>query len=212
MRYVLLAIWFVFAFSCLATPAFAQSSRTENDIILEKMANSSGKEGRRIDWPAKSRVEWKTEVAKLALLEKSIKSLGTHDYAEFEEAVYKLEQMGEYAVPALVDILQDEGYSDRVYINAIYVTGRLKERGLGAISALSQYLYHKDPDYRAISSLAVGKMGPRADRVVPHLRRLLNDDFRWVRESAEIALFNIGTANALRSIKEHQAEQAGKEK
>ncbi len=126
--------------------------------------------------------------------------LDTDDQDVFERAVYKMEQMGEAATNRLVDIMEDGDSTDKQRMDAIYVTGRMGKEALGKAEVpVMNFLLDNNPDLRAVSASALGKM--KSKNSVSRLINLLDDEDEWVRKSAKKALENIGTRQARKAVK-----------
>jgi hypothetical protein len=144
-----------------------------------------------------------------------ILNLGAHNYLAFENSVRDLEEMGAAAVPHLVKILRDKSEKPRVHVNTIYALGRLGPKARRAVSAIIPYLRlgNKEEDFKAVSAIALGKIGKGAKDSVSHLVQLLFDVDPWVVKSARIALKRIGTEQAKRAVIDYdrlQGKKSGK--
>ncbi len=133
-------------------------------------------------------------------LEMLVNNLGAGNYGPVENAMREFEEMGEEAVPHLTAVLRDKDQEKKVHLNAIYALGRLGKDGRRGVSAIITYLRRNDEDFKAVSAIALGKIGKSArDAVVP-LSQLLFDESPWVIKSARDALLKIGTEQAQKSV------------
>lgn len=106
------------------------------------------------------------------------------------EAFRRLSEIGEPAVPALVDLFRQ---------NRIPVTGdasnalaKLGPRAAGAIPELLEILNGGDPDLKSRAVWILNRIGPPAESAVPSLTRLLRHPDPRLREAAAQALGEIG--------------------
>ncbi len=200
----------LFCFTLMLKPAvYANNIEEKEAEVLRKYYGSDLEAllNKPKNWPPKITVRKKdASDEEIETLEAALKALNSWDYALVERAIWKLEVLGEKAVPSLITILSNTEYNDRIYINTLYATGRIGKGGAKASNVVAQYLTHENPDYRAIAANALARMGHHAKRAIPYLRRALDDDNSWVQLSAERALFEIGTPNALRALKEHKMQ------
>ncbi|MDP6353675.1 MAG: HEAT repeat domain-containing protein [Planctomycetota bacterium] len=115
-------------------------------------------------------------------------------------AVYRLAEIGESAIPALIEELIRESDSKRDrnlearYTNPSQLLSvyALSAIGLPAVSALTGLLDHDDWWVRAAASDALGDIGAQAVSSVPSLTRMLKDHSEWVRRNAAESLGIIG--------------------
>ncbi len=121
-------------------------------------------------------------------------SLASTNEELLEKSYWELEQLGEYAVPRLVKIVEDEDKEEKERLNAIYALGRLGKNGAKALATLVPLLRDEDDDIRGTVVRSVGKIGDAS--AVFSIEPLLKDKSRWVREGAEGALKVIDSRDA----------------
>ena len=135
-------------------------------------------------------------------IEYAINNLDVGDYQSSEIAMYKFEQMAEDAVPYLVKEIRNKDISDRKLSNIIYVLGRIGSKAKASVPLLIPHLRHKNNDIRAVTTIALGKIGKGAKDAVPHLVKLQYDPSNWISESAQKALQRIKTKEAIKGFKD----------
>ncbi|MEG3955036.1 HEAT repeat domain-containing protein [Microcoleus sp. herbarium2] len=116
-----------------------------------------------------------------------IEKLKTNDGRELDAAMEKLGEIGEPAIPALREALQNKNL--QVRRSAAYV---LRRMGPPAIPALAKALKNSDANVRRDAAYALGRMGAEAKTAVPQLVPLLKDSDAKVRSNAASALEEIG--------------------
>lgn len=109
-------------------------------------------------------------------------------------AFRRLAEIGEPAVPTLVDLLGHGRSSVRA--DAFGTLAALGPRAAGAVPALLRMLEQGDPARRYTAAALLGAIGPSAVPAVPRLEQLLRDDDVSVREAAARALAAMGAAGA----------------
>lgn len=126
-------------------------------------------------------------------LDRALDMLNSSDHMMFEQNRWVFERLGERAVPDLMEVCNSTTSSRRERINAVYLLGTLGEDSAGAVPSLISILREneRDDDLKAITLLALGKIGPSARSSIPLVTRLSQDDHRWVQESAQFALKRI---------------------
>ncbi len=82
-----------------------------------------------------------------------------------------LAQMGEVAVPALIEALRDP--DTMVRVQAARSLARMGPTGSDAVPALIEALHDPDDLVREHAARALGQMGPAASEAIPHLIELL---------------------------------------
>lgn len=113
-------------------------------------------------------------------------------------AAHALAAIGQSAIPALVQVLVEEGDDDRRGW-AADVLGHIGPKAKVALKPLAMLLRHENPELRAWCAIALGKIG-RLKEIVPILIRILeNRNPRGLRYQAAEALGSIG-AGARRAI------------
>lgn len=133
---------------------------------------------------------------------RALAMLDTSDQQRFEQSVYAMERMGKRAVPGLIDVLKSAEASQRQQHNAIYISGRLGENARSAVPTLMRFLRDENPDTRAATAIALGKIG--APSSVDALSLLLFDKDKWVRKSVREALHRIDTDEAKEVLRQMQ--------
>jgi hypothetical protein len=103
-------------------------------------------------------------------------------------AIQALGQMGEAAIPALLEALGNG--DNRVHTGATEALGRMGET---AIPALIKALGNGDDRVRAGAAEALGRMGPRAAAAIPALTVNLFDENIEVREQTDYAIRRINS-------------------
>ena len=116
-----------------------------------------------------------------------IKKLKSNDERELDAAMEKLEKIGEPAIPALIEALQDKNLLVRQ--SAAKVLGYI---GSPVIPALAKALKNLDAGVRRSAASALGRIGIEAKTALPQLVPLLQDSDAGVRRSAAYAVGNIG--------------------
>ena len=116
-------------------------------------------------------------------------------------AAYTLGNIGEPAIPTLIETLQQESqaawnrnldrgdFTNPSQLDSIY---GLAATGESAVPALTEVLSDADWWTRAGAAAALGCMGEPAHGAVPALVKALKDDSEWVRRNAADTLGNIG--------------------
>ncbi|MBM3242164.1 HEAT repeat domain-containing protein [Candidatus Poribacteria bacterium] len=116
-------------------------------------------------------------------------------------ATVALGKMGQTVVPALIAALKDQDAPVRR--NAARALGDIGDPT--AVPALIEILNDEDGEVRGSAAVALGEMGPVA---VPALAAALKDENEAVGAMATWALQLIGTPEALRAVKENEAQKA----
>ena len=116
-----------------------------------------------------------------------IKKLKSKDERELDGAMEKLGKIGEPAIPALTEALQDK--NSLVGRSAAEVLAKI---GLPAIPALAKGLKNSNPFVRIISASALERIRLKAKTAIPQLVPALKDSEARVRSSAASALGSIG--------------------
>ena len=121
------------------------------------------------------------------------------------------------AVPALIQLLQDQDEDPRVRLNADWALGKIgvpeaikavEYAGQGRkAKKLIKELQDQNPEVRANAVRTLGQIGERAKNAVPTLTLALQDKDINVRASAIRALKEIGTLGALNAVKEYESRQ-----
>ncbi len=135
-------------------------------------------------------------------IERALLNLDSTNYAMAEAAIYKLEQMSDHAIPYLIREMREDDLSKRKLSNIIYTLGRIGPRAKITVPLLTSFLSHESNDIRAISVIALGKIGRGAQDAVPKLVKLQYDPHEWISESAQKSLKSINTKEARRGLKE----------
>ena len=116
-----------------------------------------------------------------------IKKLKTNNEKELDTAIRKLKKIGEPAIPALMEALQDRNLLVRQSAGEV-----LRQIGRPAISVLAKGLKNSDANVRRSAANILGNIGAEAKTAVPQLIPLLKDSDAGVRNSAASALTSIG--------------------
>jgi HEAT repeat protein len=119
----------------------------------------------------------------LPLLEKLLRD---SDDAVRIRAMHELAEVGDEAVPLLIEALKDE---ETVYW-ACLVLGEIGPKAGDAVGALTELLKPENPQLCREAAIALGQIGPAAAPAVPTLARLLDDELSC--ECATYALGQIG--------------------
>jgi len=119
-------------------------------------------------------------------------------YEEIEKVSSQLEQHGEAAIDALVQIMNDRGYSRVTRFGASFSLARIG--GERVVDPLITAL--NDPEMNYAAAWSLGRIGPIAKRATPHLVKIVTavpttslkrlDDFRATQEEAVEAIGRIG--------------------
>jgi HEAT repeat protein len=129
---------------------------------------------------------WKKEATKVSLFSfwNSSKDERRH------EAFRRLSEIGEPAVPALVDLLKKNKVP--VSGDAFNALGNLGTRAAGAVPDMIELLHNENATLRTRAAWILGTIGPDAESSVPSLAPLLKDPNVKVRQAAAQALGQIG--------------------
>ncbi len=139
------------------------------------------------------------------LVEELVRQRETHT-----QVTWAIEMLGTNAVPALVQVYQNEnGWDDKLEWAMNFV---LKEMGKKALSAIDPLLKiatnaTESADKRVRAITAVGSIGLPAEQAVPTLQELRQQKDTKIRGAALAAILNIGTAEAAPLLVE-QLDQA----
>ena len=136
-------------------------------------------------------------------VERLIKKLGHKKAKVRANATEALSNIGEDAVPALIQALQDQ--DEWVRSRATLALGRIGGGAEDAVPALMQTLQDKDVYVRKYAASALGSIGEGAIDAVPALIQVLQD--QDIRINAAFALGKIGTPEALKAVEEYQPQQ-----
>ena len=114
------------------------------------------------------------------------------------EATYALAQIGapaETAIPALMERTKDDSVEVRRYLAEAF--GGLGPIAAPAVPVLTDMLASdEDGQARFEAALALAQIGPAASDAIPVLAKAFNDENRYVRDNAVLALKRIDTADA----------------
>lgn len=108
------------------------------------------------------------------------------------EAFRRLAEIGEPAVPVLLDLMKDEGIP--VSGDAFNVLANLGPRAHSAIPDVIELLDDDAIELRRRAAWLLGTIGPAAERAVPRLTQLLGSPDAQLRRTAAQALGQIGGA------------------
>jgi HEAT repeat protein len=122
-----------------------------------------------------------------------VDKLKSTDQAVSGAASLELIRLGEPAVPALVELLQDPAPENRA-LAARTFWGMGARAGGTAAMALGEVLADGDGAVRVSAAMALANMGPPAAPAVPALIKALRDPSGEVRQWAARALGGIGRA------------------
>ncbi len=143
-------------------------------------------------------------------LDQALRDLGSSNPEAIEKSVQYFENMDETASIHLTRHLRNNRDDKRIRENAIYVIGRLGKKGEQAVPTLISFLRSEDADTRAVTAIALGKMGRGAKAAVDDLARLQFDGDKWVSQNAHKALVRIGTSKAKRIVRKFEELQDSK--
>jgi HEAT repeat protein len=101
-------------------------------------------------------------------------------------------KMGAHAVPALIQVIRDNKYSDSFRGMAAANLGEIGKLAEPAIPSLIELLTHQDEMVRGRSAYALGKIGGAAKSAIPSLIPLLKDQDPNVRAWTQDALSGLG--------------------
>jgi HEAT repeat protein len=107
-----------------------------------------------------------------------------------KEAFRRLTEIGEPAVPALVDLFREHDIP--VTNNASSALADLGPRAAGAVPELIDILNGNNPDLQSRAAWILSRIGPPAESAVPSLTRLLQHPNPRLREAAAQSLAQIG--------------------
>jgi HEAT repeat protein len=108
------------------------------------------------------------------------------------DAYRRLREIGEPAVPALLDLLRHRNIS--VSSDAFNALANMGPRAAGAVPELRRLLDGDDPELRRDAASLLGRIGPAAEPTVPSLAKLLEHPDKRLREVAGRSLGLIGGA------------------
>jgi HEAT repeat protein len=121
------------------------------------------------------------------------------------EAFRRLSEIGEPAIPALVDLFRQ---------NRIPVTGdafnalaNLGPRAAGAIPELLEIVNGETPELRSRAAWILGTIGPAAESAVPSLTPLLQHPDPRLRQAAAQALGQIGGSGHVALERAHRSDE-----
>ena len=117
--------------------------------------------------------------------------------------VRPLVKIGLPAVPALVEVLQDEDEVSRR--QAIHALGKIGERADREfpVAVLVRAIKDDDAIVQLIALWSLLRIGPKAESTIPALTELLKEEDRFVRWAASVALKNIqGNESRKRQLQE----------
>lgn len=140
-------------------------------FAMKFISNLSGPDGR---CAQQARIKW-------------LFAEGESDLFKRKKVPSRLAEMGESAVPALVEAMGDE--SEKVRIMASSALGQI---GPAALPFLSKAMAHKNNLVRRYAADAIGVLGPEAKMAVGVLIKAIDDKDEKVRDSAVKALGKIG--------------------
>jgi len=109
-------------------------------------------------------------------------------------AAQAIAQIGESAIPSLIETLTVYGNSESLRANAAQLLGRIGPPAKEAVPALIKALSSENSGIQASASAALGEIGPAAKEAVPALIKALSSENIRVRASASAALGQIGPA------------------
>lgn len=112
-------------------------------------------------------------------------------------AFTRLVEIGEPAVPALVDLLESEGQP--VSGDALNALAALGPRARSAVPHLATLLSQGTRAQRIDAMLILGKIGPAASSSIPAITKALNDPDPRVARVAGMALANFRVAESAAS-------------
>jgi len=124
-------------------------------------------------------------------VEMSLGRMGSTNYSNVEQSIFFFENMGEDAVPYLVEKLEKDKDNKRIVNNIIYTLGRLGKDAKRAVPNILGFLKNNDSDIRGVAVVALGKIGKGSKSAVPALILLLKDRDSWVQRKASEALKKI---------------------
>jgi HEAT repeat protein len=110
-------------------------------------------------------------------------------------AFRRLSEIGEPAVPALVDLMRENGIPVRG--DAFNVLANLGPRAASAVPELLEMLKGDQPELRRDAAWILGTIGPAAESAVPSLTPLLQHPDQRLRDVAARALAQIGGSGHL---------------
>lgn len=129
---------------------------------------------------------WKKEATKVSLF--SFWN-SDRDYRR-REAFRRLSEIGEPAVPALVDLFRNKGIP--ISGDAFNALANLGPRAAGAVPELLEILNGENPGLRRDAVWLLGTIGPAAESAVPSLTPLLQHSDPRLRQTAGKTLGQIG--------------------
>ena len=89
------------------------------------------------------------------------------DEKDRRRALSKLEDLGPFSVPAMIDLLKDDDADVRGAV--IRILGRMGRAAKEAAPAIAEILHDKDWHFRASAAVVLGQIGPDAKSSVPAL-------------------------------------------
>ncbi len=134
-----------------------------------------------------------------AFLTEQLKQAKLADIHTFEMA---FEALGEDEVPYLVQLIETESLDAEPFSIVFNVFLSLKDRAESAVDPLIRFIATRQGDPKAIQYAAriLGAIGPRAERSVPALLKLAQDDPPSYRNAVDSALFWLRVPEAVPGI------------
>jgi hypothetical protein len=123
-----------------------------------------------------------------------------------QEAFRRLGEIGEPAVPALMELLQTPNAS--VSGDAFNTLANLGPRAASATPQLVEMLRSNKPDLHVRAAWILGRIGPAAEPAVPNLAPLLNGHDVALRQAAAQALAQIGGSGRVALDRASQSSDA----
>lgn len=114
-----------------------------------------------------------------------IKLLGGSDRRTIEQASQKLKKLGSSAVPALIQVLNDNKSNINLCINSILTLGNIGPDANEAVPVLIERIEDKNYLIRKASAYALGSIDPANERVISALIHALHDinEFKHLPDS-----------------------------
>ena len=117
---------------------------------------------------------------------------------DVRKAPWALRKIGEPAVPALVELLQDS--NPEIRRRAAGALLGMGPKAKGAVPALVEALENSDSELRQKAALILGQIGPAAKEAVPDLTEALEDPEPRVRVAAATSLGWLGAKEAVPAL------------
>lgn len=124
-------------------------------------------------------------------------------------AAFKI--LGEKGTPYLVELIRNNAFDEPLMRTVVFIFGELKEKAATAVEPLVEIISNKEGNLKTIeySVLALGAIGPDAQRTTPLLMRLAQSDPAHFRETVNRSLQSMGAPQAVTALLQRLNEKHG---